>query len=95
MGVARKMLRGIGRRAADKVMDRLGGRLVSRIADTSSDAPSAFHRPKRDVYRHMQDGKLAAPPSNIGQDPASVPASVPESLDHDTAKHDPEPDPQR
>lgn len=91
MGVARKMLRGIGRRAADKVMDRLGGRLVSRIADTSSDAPSAFHEPKRDVYRHMQDGKLAAPPSNTSSNTTKGQTAA----DQDTPKHDPEPDPQR
>lgn len=69
MGMASKMLKGIGRRAADKVMDRVGGRLISRIADTSADAPSAFHEPKRDVYRHMQDGKLAKPPRS-GDDAA-------------------------
>ena len=38
-------------------MDRVGSKLVSRMADTSSDAPSAFHEPKRDVYSQMQETK--------------------------------------
>ena len=34
-------------------MDRVGSKLVSRIADTSADAPSSFHEPKRNVYEQM------------------------------------------
>ncbi|MCB9778280.1 MAG: hypothetical protein H6742_06935 [Alphaproteobacteria bacterium] len=62
MSLPGKLLKGLGKRAMTKAMDRVGGRLVSRIADTSADAPSSFTKPKRDVYRHMQDGKLAEPP---------------------------------
>ena len=32
-------------------MDRIGSKVVSRMADTSSDAPNAFHKPKRQVYK--------------------------------------------
>lgn len=61
MGMAKKLLQGLTRRAVTKTMDRVGGRLVSRIADTSADAPSAFTEPKRDVYRHMAAGELRVP----------------------------------
>ena len=50
MGLASRVLKGASRKAITKVMDRVGSRLVERIADTSADAPSAFHKPKRDVY---------------------------------------------
>ena len=86
MGLASKVLKGIGRRAADKVMDRVGGRVVSRIADTSADAPSAFHQPKRDVYRHMRDGKLAQPPAPDDvppADPAKDAGAADPGHDHD------------
>ncbi len=56
MGLASKLIRGAARRVATRAMDRVGGKVVSRIADTSSDAPSAFHKPKRDLYRHLKDG---------------------------------------
>lgn len=45
------------KRAWSKFMDRVGGRLVSGMADTSSDAPNAHFKPKRDVYRHMEEEK--------------------------------------
>ena len=83
MGKARKVFGGIGRRALTKVMDRVGGRLVSGMADTSADAPSAFHQPKRDLYRHMKDGKLAAPPQAVGPDEAPADADKPADHDHD------------
>ncbi|MCK6506723.1 hypothetical protein L6R53_25680 [Myxococcota bacterium] len=88
MGLASKLLRGLGKRASDKVMDRVGGKLVSGMADTSADAPSAFHKPKRDVYRHMVEGGRAGLPrppapdaaadADGGADPAADPAA-----DHD------------
>ena len=43
----------LGKRAVTQLMDKVGGRLVSTMADTSSDAPSAFREPKRDVYSTM------------------------------------------
>ena len=36
-------------------MDKLGGQLVSTMADTSSDAPNAFHEPKRDLYSKLRE----------------------------------------
>ena len=44
----------VGKRAWVKVMDRVGGRLVSGMADTSADAPSARFEPKRNLYEKMQ-----------------------------------------
>jgi len=83
MGLASKMFRGLGRRAVTKVMDRVGGKLVSGMADTSSDAPSAFHQPKRDVYRHMKDGRLAAPPAPAAEEAAEEAPGEDQAHDHD------------
>jgi len=41
------------RKSMTKIMDRFGSKLVSGMADTSSDAPNAFHKPKRDLYSSM------------------------------------------
>lgn len=51
MGLARNLIKGI----KDKVMDRYGEKLVSSIADTSSDAPSRFAAPKRDLYDKLAE----------------------------------------
>lgn len=45
------------RKGMTKVMDRLGSKLVSGMTDTSSDAPNAFHKPKRDVYSSMVENQ--------------------------------------
>lgn len=36
------------RRASTQFMDKVGSKIVARMADTSSDAPNAFYEPKRD-----------------------------------------------
>jgi hypothetical protein len=55
MGIARSVLKGI----KEKVMDRYGEKLVSSIADTSSDAPTRFAAPKRDLYDKLaEEGAL-------------------------------------
>ncbi len=59
MGLARKMVGGLVKNAWTRFMDRVGGRFVSGMADTSSDAPSAGYEPKRDLYRKMQEQRLA------------------------------------
>ena len=43
------------RKGMTKLMDRVGSKLVSGMADTSSDAPNAFHKPKRNVYASMAE----------------------------------------
>ena len=53
MKLFQRILRTAFRRATTKFMDQVGSKLVSRMADTSSDAPSAFHEPKRDLYAQM------------------------------------------
>ena len=45
------------RKGMTKIMDRLGSKLVSGMTDTSSDAPNAFHEPKRDVYSSMVENQ--------------------------------------
>ena len=51
MGLARNLIKGL----KDKVMDRYGEKLVSSIADTSSDAPTRFAAPKRDLYDKLAE----------------------------------------
>lgn len=84
MGIARKLLQGLTRRAVTKTMDRVGGRLVSRIADTSADAPSSFTEPKRDLYRHMVAGEVRADgstPTAEAADSSPPAAAAPERDD--------------
>lgn len=60
MGIARNMLRNVVKGAYTRLMDRVGGKLVAGMADTSSDAPSAFFQPKRDVYSQMVEQERQA-----------------------------------
>lgn len=41
----------------NRVGDKFGSTIVSGMADTSSDAPNAFHKPKRDVYSSMVENQ--------------------------------------
>ncbi len=41
------------RKAVTRLMDKVGSRLVSGMADTSSDAPASRFKPKRDLYAKM------------------------------------------
>lgn len=55
MGVARSLIKGL----KEKLLDRYGEKLVTNLADTSSDAPNRFAAPKRDVYdKLVEEGKL-------------------------------------
>jgi len=47
------MAKGVAKKAVTRLMDRVGGKLVSGIADTSSDAPDSRFKPKRDLYSTM------------------------------------------
>ena len=51
--MAGRMAAGFAKKAWIRVMDRLGGKLVSGMTDTSSDAPDARFEPKRDLYSKM------------------------------------------
>jgi hypothetical protein len=51
MGVARSLLRGI----KEKIMKDYGEKIVTNLADTSSDAPNNFAAPKRDLYDKMNE----------------------------------------
>ena len=51
MGVARSLLRGI----KEKIMKDYGEKIVTNLADTSSDAPNKFAAPKRDLYDKMNE----------------------------------------
>ena len=50
---AGRMAKGVAKKAVTRLMDRVGGKLVSGIADTSSDAPDSRFKPKRDLYSTM------------------------------------------
>ena len=59
---AARMARAAVRRGWTRFMDRVGSRLVTSFADTSSDAPDARFQPKRNLYERMQqEGQGAAP----------------------------------
>ncbi len=53
------IVKSIGQKVWTRLMDKVGSRVVEGIADTSSDAPNAFHKPKRDLYRQMEEEKAA------------------------------------
>ena len=57
MSFAGNMVKRALKKVRTKFMDKVGSRLVSKVADTSSDAPSAFHEPKRDLYSKIKDEK--------------------------------------
>jgi hypothetical protein len=59
MAVSTRILKSLGKKAWTRFLDRFGGRLVSGMADTSADAPSAGYAPKRDLYRKMQEQRMA------------------------------------
>ena len=48
------------RGAWTRFMDKVGSRFVAGIADTSSDAPDAHYKPKRNLYAQMQEQEAAA-----------------------------------
>lgn len=55
MGFGRDLLKNL----REKIVDRYGEKLVSSIADTSSDAPNRFAAPKRNKYEELaRDGEL-------------------------------------
>lgn len=55
MGVARNLVKGL----KDRILKNYGEKLVSNLADTSSDAPNKFAAPKRDLYDKLKaDGQI-------------------------------------
>lgn len=55
MGIASSVLKGV----KDKFFKKYGEKIVSNLADTSSDAPNKFAAPKRDLYDKLkEDGTL-------------------------------------
>ena len=60
MSATTRMLRRVSRRAATRLVGKVGKRLVAGMADTSSDAPDAAFKPKRDLYAKMQAGEATA-----------------------------------
>ena len=53
----RKIFGKAAKKAMTRFMDKVGSKVVSGIADTSADAPSARFEPKRDLYRQMKEGE--------------------------------------
>jgi hypothetical protein len=55
MGIAKSLIKGM----KERVLARYGERLVTNLADTSSDAPNKFAEPKRDLYDKLKsEGQL-------------------------------------
>ncbi len=52
--IAERMVKMAARRTWTRFMDRVGGKFISGFADTSSDAPDAHYKPKRNLYAQMQ-----------------------------------------
>ena len=46
-----KITKKLLRQSFTRFLDRVGSKVVSGMADTSSDAPNSFHKPKRQVYK--------------------------------------------
>jgi len=55
MGIPTRLLKNVVKKSWTRAMDKVGGKLVSGMADTSSDAPSARFEPKRNLYEQMQN----------------------------------------
>ena len=51
--LASRMAKGMAKKAVTRLMDRVGGKVVSGMTDTSSDAPDSRFKPKRDLYSQM------------------------------------------
>lgn len=55
MGIAGNLLRGV----KDRFLAKYGEKIVANLGDTSSDAPSKWSEPKRNLYEQMEkDGAL-------------------------------------
>jgi hypothetical protein len=58
MSILISLTKKILKKSFTRFMDRVGSKVVSGMADTSSDAPNSFHKPKRQVYKdYVQDPK--------------------------------------
>ena len=64
-------------------MSRIGGGLVSGMADTSADAPSGGFQPKRNRYAEMQAEKAAARDAARASQPAPASEASPPEAAHD------------
>ena len=53
MGIGTRFFKNAVRGVYTRFMDKVGGRFVAGIADTSADAPDAYYTPKRDRYAQM------------------------------------------
>ena len=54
MKILQRIIKTTIKRVGTKIMDKLGSKIVSGMADTSSDAPAASYKPKRDVYEQYK-----------------------------------------
>lgn len=59
-GIGKKLLKSAVKGVYTRLMDKVGGKVVAGMADTSSDAPDAYYVPKRDKYREMVAEEQAA-----------------------------------
>lgn len=64
--IAGRMVKVAARRVWTRLLDRVGGKMVAGMADTSSDAPDASYPPKRNLYAQMQAGAGQADDADDG-----------------------------
>lgn len=86
MSALSRILRRSVKKGLNRVMDKVGGRMVSGMADTSSDAPSAAFAPKRNLYAQLQaEEEQARSERKAAREAASAdaPAADEHSHDHD------------
>jgi hypothetical protein len=60
MGIGSKTVKKATKKARTWLRDRIGSQLITRMADTSADAPSSFTKPKRDLYNKMKAAEAEA-----------------------------------
>jgi hypothetical protein len=69
----RKLFGNVAKKAMTRFMDKVGSKVVSGMADTSADAPSARFEPKRDLYRQMKEGETSAAAQASSEEPGKDP----------------------
>lgn len=81
--LAKRLFRRASKKASERFMSRIGGGLVSGMADTSADAPSGGFQPKRNRYAEMQAEKAAARDAARASQPAPASEASPPEAAHD------------
>jgi hypothetical protein len=85
MAVTTRILKSLTKKAWTRFLDKFGGQLVSGMADTSADAPSAGYAPKRDVYRKMQEQRIVV--AGVEDAPEAETSAATDAADEEESDH--------